>query len=294
MIWVTGCRGMLGREICEILGFAGIRSIGSDSEVDIGDSDAVARFAEKLEPTWIINCAGYTKVDQAECEPEAARIANAVGPENLGRLAEAHGVPIVHFSTDYVFDGTGTTPWCESDRPNPLSVYGRTKREGEERLVAATSRFFLFRISWLYGQFGPSFVRTILRLLRERDELRVIEDQLGSPTWTSMLARNLTALVGGSNQKYGIYHYADDGVISWHEFATAIRDIGLEIGLVDRYKPILPIPTEAYPLPAPRPKNSAFDKTRVREILHFDLKPWRDNIKRFLTDEYAASKGNTE
>ncbi len=284
-IWITGCNGMLGKELGEAASRATLPWIGSDRDVDITNPDALDRFATEHRPTWLVNCAAYTAVDKAESEPEAARKLNADGPGNLARLANRLGIPLVHFSTDYVFDGSGNRPWNEEDRPSPLSVYGQTKLEGEQRIAESTNRFFLFRISWLYGRHGPNFVRTMLRLLREKESLRVVSDQTGSPTWTLTLAENLVRLIARNDDRYGIYHYADDGIISWHEFATGIRDEALRLGLLTKSIPIEPIPTEAYPLPAPRPRNSAFAKTKVRDRLGFAVLPWRDNLNHFLSKE---------
>lgn len=284
-VWITGCNGMLGKELGEALSRSEIPWVGSDREVDITDPAAIERFALENRPTWMVNCAAYTAVDRAESEPELARSLNADGPGNLAALAERLGIPIVHFSTDYVFGGSGERPWREDDRPTPVSVYGQTKREGEERLLEATKRFFLFRISWLYGQHGPNFVRTILRLLREKELVRVVSDQTGSSTWTATLAQNITRLIGRNDDHYGIYHYADDGVISWYDFAMVIREEALNLGLIHRHTKIEAITTEAYPLPASRPKNSAFDKSKVRNNLGFSVSPWRENLERFLKSE---------
>lgn len=288
-LWIAGCNGMLGKELGEAASRAALPWIGSGREVDITNQNAIDRFATEHRPTWVVNCAAYTAVDKAESEPDLARKLNADGPGNLARLAQRLEIPLVHFSTDYVFDGSGSRPWNENDRPAPLSVYGRTKLEGEERIVESTGRFFLFRISWLYGQHGLNFVRTILRLLREKEVIRVVSDQTGSPTWTMTLAENLVSLIARNDDRYGIYHYTDDGVISWHEFATAIRDEALRLGLISRTVPIEPIPTEAYPRPARRPKNSAFDKSKVRDRLGFAILPWRDNLNRFLEKEATLS-----
>jgi len=288
-IWITGCNGMLGKELGEAASRAALPWTGSDRDVDITNPDAIDRFAAEHRPTWLVNCAAYTAVDKAESEPETARKLNADGPGNLARLAHRLGIPLVHFSTDYVFDGSGNRPWNEGDRPAPLSVYGRTKLEGEKRIAESMNRCFLFRISWLYGQHGPNFVRTILRLLREKESLRVVSDQTGSPTWTLALAENLVRLIARNDDRYGIYHYADDGIISWHEFATAIRDEALRLGLLTKSIPIEPIPTEAYPLPAPRPRNSAFDKSKVRNLLGFTVNSWRHNLERFLETEQPPS-----
>jgi len=289
-IWITGCNGMLGHEFADACSRSNITWVGSDREIDITDRDSISHFASLHQPQWIINCAAYTAVDKAESEHDLARLLNVEGPGNLAELANRLGIPLIHFSTDYVFDGFRERPWCEDDATNPLSFYGLTKRDGEKRIFAATDRFFLFRISWLYGQFGSNFVRKILRLLREQDVLRVISDQRGAPTWAQTLVENIVSIIVRNEARYGIYHYADDGIISWHEFATAIRDISLDLGLITNTVPIEAIPTEAYPLPAQRPRNSAFDKSRVRDMLNFKLHHWRKNLATFLAQERDASR----
>jgi len=272
---------MLGRELCETLSRHEIAWTGSGREIDITDASAVREYAAAHKPAWIINCAAYTNVDKAESDQEQAMQTNGIGPGVLAVLAAGLEIPLVHFSTDYVFDGSSPVAYKETDQTRPLSVYGKTKLAGELRIVESAKKFYIFRISWLYGLYGKNFVATILRLLKEKQELTIIDDQRGSPTWTKNLAENIVHLITHPGQEFGIYHCADEGVISWHEFAVAIADLALERGLIERAIPIRPIPTEAYPLPAVRPKNSAFDKTNVKR-LGFILSPWRDNLARHL------------
>ncbi len=320
-IWIVGAGGMLGGDLVEEAQAAGLRCVASDREVDITDTGRVRAFAEEHRPAWIINAAAYTAVDQAEHEPERAMAINGAGPGHLGAAAAAIGATVVHFSTDYVFDGSGERPWVETDPTGPLSSYGRSKLAGEQRLAAATDRFFVFRISWLYGVKGKNFVKTVVRLLREKPELRIIADQVGSPTWTRPLARQVIGLAAragatgkatggavrdavsgaagtprvgatseprGDGLPYGIYHYADDGYISWYEFALGIREEARAAGLVDRETPIVPIATHEYPLPAPRPANSRFCRDKVQYELGFTIHPWRDNLAGYFAAWKAA------
>ena len=312
-VWIVGAAGMLGGELVEEMRARGLPCVTSDREVDITAVAAVRAFAREHRPAWIVNAAAYTAVDQAEKETAAAFAINGDGPGNLGTVATETGAIVVHFSTDYVFDGSGTRPWVETDPTGPLSVYGKSKLEGERRLAAATDRFFLLRISWLYGVRGKNFVKTVVRLLREKPALRMIADQVGGPTWTRGLARNVAALVvrAGGNDKgvpvgrdrctapgdgssrqapppFGIYHYSDGGHISWHEFALGICEEALAAGAIDRPVPIEAIPTSAYPLPAPRPANSRFAHDKVRDGLGFTVTPWRDHLAAFFAEWKAA------
>jgi len=256
----------------------------SDREVDITDINQVRAFIGQRHPAWIINAAAYTAVDQAEKETESAFAINGLGPGVLGAVAAQTGATIVHFSTDYVFDGSGDRPWVETDSTGPLSVYGRSKLDGERRLAEATDRYFTFRISWLYGVRGKNFVKTMVRLFREKPELRVISDQIGGPTWARGLARNIAALVTNGKGNPGIYHYSDAGYISWFDFAVGIRDAALAVGAIDREISILPIPTSEYSLPAPRPANSRFSHDKVRNQLGFNVLPWRSNLDAFFRE----------
>lgn len=327
-VWIVGAAGMLGGDLVEEMRARGLPCVTSDREVDITAVAAVRAFAREHRPAWIVNAAAYTAVDQAEKEIAAAFAINGDGPGNLGTVAAETGATVVHFSTDYVFDGSGTRPWVETDPTGPLSVYGKSKLEGERRLAAATDRFFLLRISWLYGVRGKNFVKTVVRLLREKPELRMIADQVGGPTWTRGLARNVAGLVartGGDGEgadpatakggprpvpataatgegrpgpgnsprrqappSYGIYHYSDAGHLSWHEFALGIREAALAVGAIDRPVPIEAIPTTAYPLPAPRPANSRFAHDKVRAGLGFTVTPWRDHLAAFFAEWKAA------
>ncbi|RCK74630.1 MAG: dTDP-4-dehydrorhamnose reductase [Candidatus Ozemobacter sibiricus] len=285
---------MLGGDLVEEARAAGLSCVTSDREVDITDAARVRAFAEQHRPAWIINAAAYTAVDQAEREPALAMAINGDGPGHLGAAAAAIGAVVVHFSTDYVFDGHGDRPWVEADPTGPLSSYGRSKLAGERRLAEATDRFFIFRISWLYGVRGKNFVKTVVRLLREKPELRIVADQIGSPTWTRPLARQVIGLAGrmaddrGSDGPYGIYHYSDDGYLSWYEFALGIREEALAAGLIEHAPPIVPIATSDYPLPAPRPANSRFCRDKVQRDLGFTIFPWRRNLAEYFAEWRSA------
>ena len=232
-IWLLGDRGMLGRQIAGELKKKDLTFSASDLEVDIGDFQSLKDFSRGKKISWIINCAAYTAVDQAEIESAAAFRINAAGVENLAKLAAGLGAKLVHFSTDYVFDGQNNRPYRENDQPRPLSQYGLSKWQGEKLLLARWQSIFIFRISGLYGVFGKNFVSTMLRLFREKTEVRVVNDQFGSPTYAAALARNVVNLIGADGERFGLYHYCDSGAISWYDFAARIMARALEYKLLE-------------------------------------------------------------
>ena len=294
MVWLVGQNGMLGSEVALILEREGIAWVGTDAEVDITSPEAVAAFAAEHRPAWIVNCAAYTAVDQAEDEEELAFAVNATGPENLARAAaelasratRASGPAttprIIHVSTDYVFSGDASAPIPESAAPAPKSAYGRSKAAGEARLAAGYPRHFIVRTAWLYGPAGRNFVSTMLRLLAERDELTVVADQRGTPTYAADLAEALVALVKGDCSDYGFYHYTNAGETSWYEFARAIRDEALGCGMIERKTPIRPVTTVEYPTKAVRPAYSVLSRDRIAAVPGVVIPPWREALRRYL------------
>ena len=287
MIWLIGAQGMLGQEIAKELEEQNLPFLATDLDVDITDVDALRNFAAGRGIGWILNAAAYTAVDKAEHEEDKATAVNAQGPACIGRVAREIDATVIHFSTDYVFDGTKKGSYVETDPVNPVSAYGRTKLAGEIALRQATGKCFIFRISWLYGEHGGNFVATMLRLFKEKKSLGVVADQLGAPTWTKSLAQNIVQLINNQDvsngDKFGIYHYSDDAFISWYDFAVAIYEEALQCGLLSQQVEIKPINTIDYPTPAQRPANSSFDKTKV-QTLGFLVPPWRDNLRTYLND----------
>ena len=284
-IWLVGAAGMLGRQLAGEFAARGVPVLASDREVDIRDAAALAGFANGRRLGWIVNCAAYTAVDRAEDEPDAAFAVNAAGTENLARLAARLDAKLVHFSTDYVFAGDRAAPYREEDAPRPLSVYGRSKLEGEQRLAACLRRFFLFRVSWLYGVHGANFVHAMLRVFREQDRARVVDDQLGSPTYAAVLAANVAGLVASGSERFGVYHYCDAGVLSWHQFARAIQEQALRDGTIAREIPIEAVTTAAYGARAPRPPRALLDSGRAQRDLGFAVRPWRANLEEFFREK---------
>ena len=284
-IWLTGAAGMLGRQLAAEFTLRGRAFFASDREADILDLRALREFSRGKRIGWIVNCAAYTAVDRAEDEPEQALAVNADGVENLARLAAELNAKLVHFSTDYVFAGDRGEPYREDDAPRPLSRYGWSKWQGEQRLTAHHDAYFLFRISWLYGVFGPNFVHTMLRFFREKESLRVVDDQLGSPTYAATLAANIAGLIAADSERFGVYHYCDRGVISWFDFAARIMDLALACGRIEKKIPLQAIPTSAFLTRALRPLRAVLAHDKVESELGFRVRDWGDNLEAFFREE---------
>ena len=252
------------------------------------DLAGLAATVRAMAPDVIVNAAAYTAVDKAEAEPELARTINALAPGVLADEAQKLGAWLVHYSTDYVFDGSGTTPWRETDATGPLGVYGQTKREGE-LAVARWSRHLIFRTSWVYAARGGNFARTMLRLAQERETLSVINNQIGAPTGAELLA-DITAHALCRVQSHpdlaGLYHAAAGGETSWHGYARHVIEYARRHGAPIRVASdaVLPIAASAYPLPAPRPLNSRLDTTRLQAAFGVELPDWRCGVERMLDE----------
>jgi len=290
VIWLIGNKGMLGTELAEALAAADLEFVGTDRELSILDPVALAAFAAGRDVSWIVNCAAYTAVDKAEEEPELCRRLNAEGPENLGRLAAAVGARLVHLSTDYVFDGSGARPYAEDDPVSPLGVYGRTKAEGEKRLLAVAPGSIILRTAWLYGKHGPNFVFTMLRLMKEREEVGVVADQRGSPTWARDLAAALVEVLKSTRPVPGIYHFTNAGETTWYEFACEIERQGRIHGLLARSCSVKPLRTDEYPAKTRRPAYSVLSKAKIEETFGVRPPDWRESLGKFL-DELAGGAG---
>ena len=275
-VLVTGAGGQLGRESVLALRGAGHEAIAvGHAELDIGVPGAAERVLAEQRPEAVLNCAAWTAVDAAEDHPDAAMRANAAGPALLAAACAAAGARLCHVSTDFVFDGRATAPMDEATPPNPLGVYGASKRAGEEEVHRLCPDHLLVRTAWLFGQQGPNFVLTMLRLARERGSLRVVADQRGSPTWTGSLAPALVRLLerGAS----GTYHLVNSGEASWHELARATVE---EAGLLGVR--VEPIGTADFPTRARRPAYSVLDPRAWRELGEAPLPPWREALRRYV------------
>ncbi len=287
LILLTGRNGQLGWELARSLLPLG-RVIALDlPQLDLADAAALGRLLDEARPGVIVNPAAYTAVDKAESEPALAHAVNAEAPALLAQWAARHGALLAHYSTDYVFDGAQAAPYAETDATNPLGAYGRSKRAGEEAVLASGADHLVFRTSWLYGARGANFLLTMLRLAAERDELRVVADQVGAPTWSRFLAeataqalRQALAERCAGRFNGGLYHLACAGETSWHGFASAI--VAARPGL--RARRVVPIATADYPTPARRPANSRLNCEAARARFGLALPDWRDCLQLCLEE----------
>jgi dTDP-4-dehydrorhamnose reductase len=281
MIWLIGGRGMLGTEVGRLLQARGQAFVSSDAEVDITNPDAAGAFLssrglERLD--WIINCAAYTAVDAAEGEPEKAFAVNENGVANLCAAARETGAALLHVSTDYVFDGSKEGEYVEEDAPNPLGVYGRSKLGGEIAITASLDRFVILRTAWLYGRHGKNFVDTMLRLLRERGEVSVVDDQRGNPTHARDLAAAIGTIVEKGCPPSGTFHFSGGGMTTWYGFAQEIRAQAVSRGLVKSSAQVRPVSTAQYPAKAKRPANSTLLKDKIRKTYGIEARDWRQAL----------------
>lgn len=257
-------------------------------EFDLTRREQVFSLTEAA-PEIIINCAAYTNVDGCETHRELALQVNGAGPGLLAELAEKIGATLVHISTDFVFHGDQNRPYTESDRPDPQSVYGESKRLGEQHILQSRlQKYFIIRTSWLYGAGGNNFVETILRLAGERERLTIVADQRGTPTWTEDLARAIFALL--QTDEYGLYHYSNSGECSWYEFASAIVEQAKLADLPLKVTEVAPIPTEAYPLPATRPKYSVLSKEKISAVDGIDIPRWPESLHNYFLHRMKGEK----
>lgn len=290
-ILLLGSSGQLGWELQRTLAplgqvVAASRQGTHGPRIDLADPDGLRRLFAEVRPWMVVNAAAYTAVDRAESEPELAHAINAAAPGLIGELARAAGAGVVHYSTDYVFDGATGRPCREVDAVAPINVYGRSKFEGECALLDSGASALIFRTAWVYGLHGHNFLRTMLRLFAERDEVRVVSDQIGAPTWSRMIAEataqvlsQLKADRSRLDEVGGLYHLTAAGETSWHGFAQAI----LELSRADCR--LLPITTAEYPTPARRPARSVLDHSKLRETFGLALPDWADSLRQCLESE---------
>ena len=296
MILLFGANGQLGQEMVRASAARGMSLVAlSHAEADIADANAVREAIARHTPALVVNAAAYTKVDLAETDVEAARRGNDIGPALLGEACAATGIPLVHVSTDYVFDGTKPTAYVETDAVSPASSYGRSKEAGERALRAATPRHVILRTSWVYSEFGHNFLKTILRLAATRDELRIVADQRGCPTSTLDLAEAVLSiaprLIAGEDV-WGTYHFAGSGVTTWHGFASRI--VAAQTPFTGRSPRVTPITTAEYPLPAPRPANSELDCSLFARIFGIRARPWTEETDRITRVLVSAQLGTAQ
>jgi len=298
-ILLLGKNGQVGWELQRSLSVLGEvvapERYGADGLCgDLNDLRSLAQTVHRVRPQVIVNAAAYTAVDKAESEPGLAHTLNALVPGVLAREARQLGAWLVHYSTDYVFDGSGDRPWREADGPAPLSMYGKTKLEGEQQIVSSGCRHLIFRTSWIYAARGNNFAKTILGLACEREQLPVINDQIGAPTGADLLAdvtahalRHVLPSVGHDYLAHpGIYHVVASGETSWYDYARFVLEIATQAGRTLKVKPgdVIPIPSSLYPAPARRPHNSRLDTAKLRATFGLSLPDWRLGVSRMLKE----------
>lgn len=276
-VLVTGVKGQLGHDVMNELAKRGYQGVGVDvDEMDITDKTAVERVMKDVQPDKVVHCAAWTAVDDAEDKVELCRRVNAEGTENIAVMCRELDVPMIYLSTDYVFDGEGTRPWEPDDERHPLNVYGQTKYEGELAVERNLDKYFIVRIAWVFGVNGKNFIKTMLRLSETHDTLTVVDDQVGSPTYTYDLARLLVDML--ETEKYGRYHATNEGLCSWCEFAREIfRQAGKNVN-------VIPVSSEEYPAKAKRPHNSRMSKEKLKEMGFEPLPAWQDALSRYLKE----------
>lgn len=294
-ILITGKNGQVGWELQRSLAsFGQVIAIDSD-EMDLADADAIRRTMRDVRPDFIINPAAYTAVDKAEGDPELAMAVNGIAPGILAEEAKRLNAILVHYSTDYVFDGNKPAPYTEDDVPNPQSVYGRTKLAGEQAVSASGCKYLILRTSWVYGVHGGNFVKTMLRLAKERSELRIVADQFGAPTWARDLAQAAETSLSNWQQRNwdsnlsGLYHLTDAGRTNWHQYAEEIVRLArkYDAALATKQLDIRAITTQEYPVPAKRPANSVLANDKIFNAFGIALPAWQDSLAECVRLLYA-------
>lgn len=277
VVVVTGASGQLGQSIKHIAEtYKQVDFIYTDAdEADITDPVKLKALFKKYTPDFCINAAAYTAVDKAESEHETAYNINAEGPKNLAEVCNEFDTALIHISTDFVFDGKKKEPYTEGDMTNPLGVYGETKRDGELVIQNTAKKYYILRTSWLYSQFGNNFMKTMLRLAEQRDSLGVVSDQTGTPTHAVDLAKAIMQIITSGKEAYGLYHFSNEGVANWYDFAKQIFKIN---NVVIDLKPIL---TSAYPTPAKRPEYSVLSKQKIKDTFGITINKWEESLEQY-------------
>jgi len=275
---VTGGNGQLAQSLKDVVNHQDELDVDFQDlpDLDITNTQQLESYFLKNEFDYCINCAAYTAVDLAEEQSDLAYAVNAEGPKYLAEVCQKHQVTLIHISTDFVFDGQKRIPYLETDAPNPLSVYGASKLQGERSIQETTEAYFIVRTSWLYSEYGNNFIKTMLRLSETRDEISVVSDQIGSPTYAGDLAEVLIKIVLSSSISYGIYHYSNGGIVSWYDFASEIfKQFGKKIE-------VKPIKTKDYPTAAKRPKYSVLDTTKIKNNFDCTIKDWQGSLNKVI------------
>lgn len=278
-ILVTGGKGQLGKCINELTQKMGFKMLFADiNELDITNTKSTNEFFINNDIDWCINCAAYTAVDKAESDLDKAQLVNVFGSKNLAEACKKQSVKLIHISTDFVFDGTKHIAYTEEDNANPVSVYGKTKHQGELEIQSILKENFIIRTSWLYSEYANNFMKTMLRLGKDRNSLNIVGDQIGTPTYAKDLAAVIIQIIESDSNDYGLYHYSNEGVASWYDFANAIFE------LANKQVKTSPIPTTQYPTPAKRPYFSVLNKTKIKETFNLSIPHWRLSLKNAITN----------
>jgi dTDP-4-dehydrorhamnose reductase len=282
-VLLIGAKGQVGQELQVTLPYLGeVISIGRE-ELDLTNSEKISQLIREIHPDYLVNAAAYTAVDKAETEPDLAYSINAIAPKIMAESAEKIKAKFLHISTDYVFDGRKNTPYLETDLTNPLGVYGQSKLRGEEEIKTVNSQAIILRTAWVYGSYGKSnFVKTMLRLGKEREELKVVVDQVGSPTWAKDIATAITHLLINVDNPPGIYNFTNSGVASWFDLTKAIFEEAKISGIPLKIQRVIPITTAEYPTPAVRPAYSVLSGQKISQQLGYIPPYWRDSLKAML------------
>lgn len=286
-VLVTGAKGQVGSELVLEGKKRGldILAVGRE-QLDITQQDAVNKFFQSHKPDVVINASAYTAVDKAESEPELAHAINCVGATNLARACADKDIPLLHISTDYVFDGNKVGAYTEADIPNPQCIYGKSKLAGERAIESILEVYIILRVAWVFGDSGNNFVKTMLRLGKERDELNVVADQHGSPTWAGAIASTLLDIADrwrdGGTLHWGTFHYSGRPTTTWHGFAEAIFEEAKKLGMISKGPLVKPITTAEYPTPAQRPLNSVLDCQKITKELDVVKHDWLTGLNRVL------------
>lgn len=276
IVLVTGGSGQLGQALQFVAAdYPEIEfHFASSAEADITDKEKLIAVFERLKPDFCVNAAAYTAVDKAESEPEKAALINVTGAKNLAEICKAFNATLIHISTDFVFDGSKQSPYSETDATNPQGVYGQTKLLGERAIENTGGKYYIVRTSWLYSQFGANFMKTMLRLASERDSLNIVNDQIGTPTHAVDLAHAIAKIILSTKHEYGLYHYSNEGVASWYDFAKKIFEINnVKID-------VNPIPTSQFPTPAKRPAYSVLDKSKIKRVFGVSVRDWQTSLEK--------------
>ncbi len=296
MIWLIGREGMLGRLVEQELTEAGLEYYASGRECDVTEADSIEAASPAAPPQWVVNCTGYTAVDAAESDVDAAWRINRHGVSEIARYCAAVRARLLHISTDYVFDGANRKGYSERSATAPQNVYGASKLAGEQVLRRALTEHVIIRTAWLYAEHGRNFLLTILRLLRDNGELTIVSDQYGSPTYARDLAQAIVTMVQSVHPNYGTFHFVNTGTTTWYEYACEIQSCALELGLTSAAKPIVPVSSDRFPTAAVRPKYSVLHCSRIAERYAVYLRPWqtalRDCMERLSSTQSGTSPPN--